>query len=82
MRQQSNGSHPKRAKKAKAARRKLRTIAGRLVRELERKLPEALLEAHYQAMLDLFQQVLDQKKAGQEQDLLPARTGCMLHCQG
>jgi len=62
MRQQSNGSHPKRAKKAKAARRKLRTIAGRLVRELERELPEALLEAHYRSMLDLFQRVLDQKR--------------------
>ena len=34
-----NGTHPKRRKKANAAKRKLKTIAGRLVRELERKLP-------------------------------------------
>ena len=34
-----NGTHPKRRKKANAAKRKLKTIAGRLVRELARKLP-------------------------------------------
>ena len=37
-----NGNHPKRKKKANSAKRKLRTIAGRLVRELERNLVEGL----------------------------------------
>ena len=37
--------HPKRKKKANAALRKLRTLAGRLVRELERKLSEPALNA-------------------------------------
>ena len=34
-----HGTHPKRRKKANATKRKLKTIAGRLVRELDRKLP-------------------------------------------
>lgn len=54
--------HPKRAKKAKAARRKLKTLAGRQLRDLERKLPAAELEAH-QKLLDLFQRVLDQQRS-------------------
>ena len=37
-----NGTHPKRRKKANSAKRKLKTIAGRLVRELERKLPQGV----------------------------------------
>ena len=38
MREQFNAHHPKRRKKARKAFRKLKTIAGRLVRELERNL--------------------------------------------
>ena len=38
-----NARHPKRRKNALAAQRKLKTIAGRLVRELERKLPRELI---------------------------------------
>ncbi len=55
------GHHPKRRKKANSARRKLRTIAGRLVREMERKLPDNSFEK-YKADLDLYQRVLDQKR--------------------
>ena len=53
-----NGTHPKRRKKANAAKRKLKTIAGRLVRELERKLP------HQQRTetLALFNKVLAQEQ--------------------
>lgn len=53
--------HPKNHKKAQAAKRKLKTIAGRLIRELERKLPEGQL-AGYQDKLALFAQVLNQQK--------------------
>ena len=35
--------HPKNYRKARAAQRKLKTIAGRLVREIERKLPTSSL---------------------------------------
>lgn len=53
-----NATHPKRRKKAAAARRKLKTIAGRLVRELERKLPEG----DYSKALALYKKVLEQEK--------------------
>ena len=53
-----NGTHPKRRKKANAAKRKLKTIAGRLVRELDRKLPHQQKEV----TLALFKRVLTQEK--------------------
>lgn len=54
-----NPTHPKRKKKAISAQRKLKTIAGRLVRELERKLPN---ETTIQPKLALFKKVLAQEK--------------------
>ena len=56
-----NGKHPKRRKNANKAQRKLKTIAGRVVRELMRKLPEEILQ-HYQEELLLYQKILNQKK--------------------
>ena len=53
-----NATHPKRRKKANAAQRKLRTIAGRLVRELERKLPDEACISD----LELFKKVLAQQR--------------------
>ena len=53
-----NGNHPKRRKKANTAKRKLKTIAGRLVRELERKLPKGI----YSTELALYKKVLAQEK--------------------
>ena len=53
-----NGTHPKRRKKANFAKRKLKTIAGRLIRELERELPEGACASE----LELFKKVLDQQK--------------------
>ena len=57
--QQRHGSHPKNRKKSSKANRKVKTIAGRLVRELERKLPQ---NHGYESLLDLFNQVLSQQK--------------------
>jgi IS5 family transposase len=51
-------NHPKNKGKARKADKKVKTIAGRLVRELERKLPPGL----HQTILALFKQVLAQKK--------------------
>ncbi len=51
-------NHPKNKGKAKKADKKIKTIAGRLVRELERKLPPSL----HQSILTLFKKVLAQKK--------------------
>lgn len=52
-------NHPKNKAKAKKADRKIRTIAGRLVRELERNLGPS---SQYQSLLNLFKQILAQKK--------------------
>lgn len=52
-------NHPKNKGKARKADRKVKTIAGRLVRELERNLPAA---NPYQNDIDLFKRVLHQKR--------------------
>jgi IS5 family transposase len=62
LRQTYNSTHPKRRKKARAAQRKLKTIAGRLVRELERKLPKGT----YQKELALFKRVLSQSRTSKD----------------
>lgn len=54
-------NHPKNRKKARAAQRKLKTIAGRLVRELERKLPASSL-GRYSQEIALFQKIVAQKR--------------------
>ena len=61
LRQSYFGHHPKRKKKAVAARKKLATMAGRLIRELERKLPEGKLE-EYRPHLELYKRVINQEK--------------------
>jgi IS5 family transposase len=60
MLQQRFSHHPKRKKQADKSRRKLKTIAGRLVRELQRKLTTEK-QIIYQEMLELFQKVIHQK---------------------
>ncbi len=52
-------NHPKNYRKARKADRKVKTIAGRLVRELERNLEP---NSQYQTELALFNRVLTQKK--------------------
>lgn len=52
-------SHPKNHGKAKKADRKIKTIAGRLVREMERKLPAS---TKHIAGLELFKRVLAQRR--------------------
>ena len=53
--------HPKNKKKAVKAKRKLHTIAGRLVRELERKLSKQAMPS-YVSQLAIYTRVLGQKK--------------------
>jgi len=52
-------NHPRNKNKARKADKKVKTIAGRLVRELERNLPP---NSVYQNQIDLFNRVLNQKK--------------------
>jgi len=54
-------NHPKNRKKALSAERKLKTIAGRLVRELERKLPASSLQ-QYGQLIEIYKRILDQEK--------------------
>lgn len=54
-------SHPRRKKKARAAARRIKVIAGRVVREVERKLDNGKRE-RYSSQLDIFNKVLAQEK--------------------
>ena len=62
LRKTYNSNHPKRKKNATKAQRKLRTIAGRVVRELIRELPKDIF-GKYEPELRLYQQVLNQKRS-------------------
>ena len=53
-------NHPRNKSKARKADKKIKTIAGRLVRELERNLPP---NSGHQKDLDLFKQILSQTKS-------------------
>lgn len=61
VRETYNGKHPKRAKKARAAKKKLQTISLRLIRELRRNLSEEQL-ANHEACLSVFEKVVNQKR--------------------
>ena len=54
--------HPKKRKKANAAARKLKTIAGRLVRDVERSLDDIDRLGYYDEQLWLYYRVLGQKR--------------------
>jgi IS5 family transposase len=54
--------HPRRRKKAMAAARKIKTIAGRLLRDVERSLDEKDRLEAYDEQLWLYYRVLDQKR--------------------
>ena len=65
LRDSYNGNHPRRRKKAVKARRKLRTIAGRLIRELRRGLPEDRQAAHAR-WLELAERVITQQRSDKD----------------
>ena len=56
------GHHPKKRALARKAQQRLKTIAGRLLREIQRKLPADVL-GHYAEDFALYQRVLKQKRA-------------------
>jgi IS5 family transposase len=62
LRESYFGHHPRRRTKARRARKKLRTIAGRLLRELGRKLTDEQLAAYKQHMA-LYWQVITQQRS-------------------
>jgi len=54
-------NHPRRMKKARAAARRIKVIAGRVVRDIERKMNNAQREK-YAPRIDIFNKILAQKK--------------------
>ena len=64
VRQTLNGKHPRRAQKAQKATSKLKTLAGRQVRELERK-RDRQQKGPYQKERDRDQRVIDQQRFDQ-----------------
>ena len=64
LRQTLNGKHPRRAQKAQKATSKLKTLAGRQVRELERK-RDRQQKDQYQKERDRHQRVIDQQQFDQ-----------------
>lgn len=61
MRQSFYAHHPKRRRKASKARKGLKTIAGRMVRELKRNL-SAELTQHYASKLEILNRVLTETR--------------------
>jgi IS5 family transposase len=55
------GHHPRRQKKAKMAKKKLRTIGKRVLRELERKLPSTILK-DYEEVFRIYLKALTQER--------------------
>ena len=70
--------HPKRRKKARAAARKIKTIAGRVVRDLERKLNDEQMKRYLEDLL-IFKQVLSQERKTQNKiySLHEPEVGCI-----
>lgn len=65
LRDTHNAKHPKRAKKARASMKKLKTIAGRLLREVKRELNDSKLKL-YEQELAFYQKVLNQKRTDKD----------------
>lgn len=61
LRESYFGHHPKRRKNAKMARKKLRTLGKRVLRELERKLPENVLK-DYEKVFKIYLKALTQER--------------------
>lgn len=72
------GHHPKRKKKATMARKKLRTIGNRVVRELERKLPEHL-QKQYESEFSNYKKALTQERNSKDKiySLHEPQTACI-----
>ena len=72
------GHHPKRKKKAIMARKKLRTIGNRVVRELERKLSETALK-EYETEFVKYKKVLSQQRNSKDKiySLHEPQTACI-----
>ena len=62
LRDTYNGAHPSRVKGAKKARKRLKTIANKLLRELDRKMTP-LQKSFYKKEMELYQRAVNQQKS-------------------
>ena len=65
LRDTYNGKHPKRAKQAKKAQKRLKTIANKMLRELDRKMTPSQKLA-YRKDFELYKQAVNQQKGDKE----------------
>jgi IS5 family transposase len=65
LRDTYNGTHPKRKKQAKKAKKRLRTIANHQLRELDRKMT-SLQKAHYKKDFELYTRAVNQQKTDKD----------------
>lgn len=65
LRDSYNGKHPKRAKTAKKAKKRLRTIANVQIRDIKRNMSEELQEK-YKEKLELYEKAVNQEKNDQD----------------
>ena len=72
------GHHPKRKKKAIMARKKLRTIGNRVVRELEKKMSEPL-QKEYESEFNIYKKALTQERNSKDKiySLHEPQTACI-----
>jgi IS5 family transposase len=61
VREAYNGNHPKRAKMARKAKKRLKTIANKMLREFDRKMTEEQ-KNFYKKDLELYQRCVNQQK--------------------
>ncbi|WP_326983158.1 transposase [Chryseobacterium sp. MYb264] len=74
------GHHPRRQKKAKMARKKLRTIGKRVLRELERKLPKDVLKG-YEDVFKIYLKALTQERTTKDKILQSSRATSCVYCE-
>jgi IS5 family transposase len=61
LRDTYNGQHPKRAKAAKKAKKRLKTIANKMLRELDRKMTDTQ-QSFYKSDIELYRRAVNQQK--------------------
>lgn len=78
LRDTYNGNHPKRKKKSQKAMRKIKTIAGRQLREIQRNLNKNQT-GKYMETLDIYQRIISQKKNDKDKIYSPDKpyTACI-----
>ena len=78
LRDTYNGQHPRRAKQSRKAKKRLKTISNKMLRELDRKMTEGQKNKH-KITLDLFKRAVNQQKTDKDKvySLHKSHTKCI-----